>query len=182
MAHTDLSRLDASELTNPRRVAVLAVHTSPLAQPGVGDAGGMNVYVLQSALHLARRGVEVELFVGGIGDQFFVFHAQHSYYEELLEAGVRIYEYSPPTILHAKHMSIDDLVSVVGSSNMDIRSFNLDFEVSMMCSGPGFVRQMREVEDEYRTVSRELTLEEWKRRPLTKRWLDNVMRLTSAVQ
>ncbi|MEO8815561.1 MAG: D-inositol-3-phosphate glycosyltransferase [Mycobacterium sp.] len=44
------------------RVAVLAVHTSPLAQPGTGDAGGMNVYVLQSALHLARRGVEVEIF------------------------------------------------------------------------------------------------------------------------
>ena len=62
MAHTDLSWLDASELINPRRVAVLAVHTSPLAQPGVGDAGGLNVYVLHSALHLARRGVEVEIF------------------------------------------------------------------------------------------------------------------------
>ena len=62
MAHTDLSRLNAAELTNPRRLAMLAVHTSPLAQPGVGDAGGMNVYVLQSALHLARRGVEVEIF------------------------------------------------------------------------------------------------------------------------
>ncbi len=46
----------------PRRVAVLAVHTSPLAQPGTGDAGGLNVYVLQTALHLARRGVEVEIF------------------------------------------------------------------------------------------------------------------------
>ena len=46
----------------PRRVAVLSVHTSPLAQPGSGDAGGMNVYVLQTALHLARRGVEVEIF------------------------------------------------------------------------------------------------------------------------
>ena len=44
------------------RVAVLSVHTSPLAQPGTGDAGGMNVYVLQSALHMARRGVEVEIF------------------------------------------------------------------------------------------------------------------------
>jgi D-inositol-3-phosphate glycosyltransferase len=43
-------------------VAVLSVHTSPLAQPGTGDAGGMNVYVLQTALHLARRGVEVEIF------------------------------------------------------------------------------------------------------------------------
>jgi len=46
----------------PKRVAVLSVHTSPLAQPGTGDAGGMNVYVLQSALHMARRGVEVEIF------------------------------------------------------------------------------------------------------------------------
>ncbi|MBX5488178.1 D-inositol-3-phosphate glycosyltransferase [Mycolicibacterium hassiacum] len=46
----------------PRRVAVLSVHTSPLAQPGTGDAGGMNVYILQSALQMARRGVEVEIF------------------------------------------------------------------------------------------------------------------------
>ncbi|MCV7378600.1 D-inositol-3-phosphate glycosyltransferase [Mycobacterium alsense] len=52
----------ASRLNEPRRVAVLAVHTSPLAQPGTGDAGGMNVYVLQTALHLARRGIEVEIF------------------------------------------------------------------------------------------------------------------------
>jgi D-inositol-3-phosphate glycosyltransferase len=51
-----------SFLKEPRRVALLAVHTSPLAQPGTGDAGGMNVYVLQSALHLARRGIEVEIF------------------------------------------------------------------------------------------------------------------------
>jgi D-inositol-3-phosphate glycosyltransferase len=46
----------------PRRIAVLSVHTSPLAQPGTGDAGGMNVYVLQTALHLAARGVDVEIF------------------------------------------------------------------------------------------------------------------------
>ncbi|MEV6388487.1 D-inositol-3-phosphate glycosyltransferase [Nocardia xishanensis] len=46
----------------PNRIAVLSVHTSPLAQPGTGDAGGMNVYVLQTALQLARRGTEVEIF------------------------------------------------------------------------------------------------------------------------
>jgi D-inositol-3-phosphate glycosyltransferase len=46
----------------PHRVAVVSVHTSPLAQPGTGDAGGMNVYVLQSALNMASRGVEVEIF------------------------------------------------------------------------------------------------------------------------
>jgi D-inositol-3-phosphate glycosyltransferase len=53
---------DVFRPTHPRRVAVLAVHTSPLAQPGTGDAGGMNVYVLQTALHLARLGIEVEIF------------------------------------------------------------------------------------------------------------------------
>jgi len=45
----------------PRRIALLSVHTSPLAQPGTGDAGGMNVYVWQTATRLARRGVEVEI-------------------------------------------------------------------------------------------------------------------------
>ena len=88
-----------------------------------------------------------------------------------------------PFVLHAKHFSVDDHTAVIGSSNMDIRSFNLDFEISMMATGsPGFVSRMREVEDLYRSLSRELTLAEWKTRPLTKRWLDNVMRLTSAVQ
>ena len=46
----------------PRRVAVLSVHTSPLEQPGTGDAGGMNVYVVQTATRMARRGVAVEIF------------------------------------------------------------------------------------------------------------------------
>jgi D-inositol-3-phosphate glycosyltransferase len=53
---------DLHGLPVPRRIAVLSVHTSPLAQPGTGDAGGMNVYVLQTSLELARRGVEVEIF------------------------------------------------------------------------------------------------------------------------
>ena len=131
----------------------------------------------------AQRGVEVELFVSEQGEQFMVSHAQNSYYRFLLEAGVRIFLYPYPVVLHAKHFSIDDHTAVIGSSNMDIRSFNLDFEISMMCTDSrSFVAAMREVEDTYRSVSRELTLAEWKTRPLHKRWLDNVIRLTSAVQ
>ena len=130
----------------------------------------------------AQRGVAVELFVSEKGEQFAVSHAQASYYRFLLEAGVRIFMYPYPYVLHAKHFTVDDHTAVIGSSNMDIRSFNLDFEVSMMCTGPSFVAQMRQVEDMYRSLSRELTLEEWKKRPLSQRWFDNVMRLTSAVQ
>ena len=81
----------------------------------------------------AQRGIEVQLFVGEHGDQALVYHAQRSYYEALLEAGVQICLYPAPYILHSKHFSIDDDVAVIGSSNMDIRSFNLDFEVSVMC-------------------------------------------------
>jgi len=130
----------------------------------------------------SQRGVAVELFVSEKGEQFMVSHAQCSYYRFLLEAGVRIFQYPYPYVLHAKHFSVDDHTAVIGSSNMDIRSFNLDFEVSMMCTGPSFVTAMREVEDMYRSLSKELTLQEWNERPLSQRWLDNVMRLTSAVQ
>jgi cardiolipin synthase len=130
----------------------------------------------------AHRGVAVELFVGERGDQFFVFHAQHSYYAQLLEAGVRIYLYPAPAILHAKHLSVDEKVAVVGSSNMDIRSFQLNLEVMLMICGETFVDEMRTVEDEYRRISRELTPAEWARRSYLHGLVDNLTRLTSAVQ
>jgi cardiolipin synthase len=130
----------------------------------------------------AQSGLDVQLFVSEIGDQFFVYHAQRSYYEALLRAGVRIFLFESPTILHAKHFTIDDDVSVIGSSNMDMRSFSLDFEISVMVWGGTFLQRMRAVEADYRERSRELTLEEWLRRPVLSRALDNVARLTAAVQ
>ena len=109
----------------------------------------------------AQRGVDVELFVSEAGDQFMVYHAQRSYYQALLEAGVRIWLYPAPYVLHSKHFSVDDDVAVIGSSNMDLRSFALNYEVSLMLTGPGIVERMREVEDTYRALSRELTEDEW---------------------
>jgi cardiolipin synthase len=130
----------------------------------------------------AQSGIDVQLFVSEIGDQAVVYHAQRSYYEELLRAGVRIWLYRSPTILHAKHITIDDQVAVIGSSNMDMRSFSLDLEISVMVKGTKFVQSLRRVEDSYRTRSRELTLDEWLRRPVGSKVLDNVARLTAAVQ
>ena len=111
-----------------------------------------------------------------------VFHAQRSYYESLLRAGVQIWLYTPPTVLHAKHFTIDDDVAVIGSSNMDMRSFSLNFEISVMMHGRNIVQQLREVEQSYRNKSRELSLDEWMGRPLRSKVLDNTARLTSAVQ
>jgi cardiolipin synthase len=100
----------------------------------------------------------------------------------LLRAGVQIWMYKAPYILHAKHFTIDDDVAVMGSSNMDIRSFQLNMEVSMMVRGASFVTQMRAIEDGYRASSRELTLAEWERQPLRSTVLDNLARLTSGLQ
>ncbi|SBS71119.1 cardiolipin synthase [uncultured Microbacterium sp.] len=129
-----------------------------------------------------QRGVDVELFVSEEGDQAMVYHAQRSYYEALLRSGVRIWMYKRPYILHSKSMSIDDEVAVIGSSNMDMRSFGLNLEVTMLSRGAEFVSQLRAVEDQYRSLSRELTLDEWMEQPLRSRVLDNLARLTSALQ
>ncbi|TFD72778.1 MULTISPECIES: cardiolipin synthase [unclassified Cryobacterium] len=137
------------------------------------------MYAITTAV---QRGLHVELIVSEIGDQAVVYHAQRSYYEELLTAGVHIYMYKAPYILHAKHFTIDDEVAVVGSSNMDQRSFSLNMEVSLMVRGRSFVRNLRVMEDENRVNSRELTLEEWRKQPLRSTILDNLARLTSAVQ
>lgn len=128
------------------------------------------------------RGVQVELFVSEEGDQAVVYHAQRSYYEALLRAGVRIWMYRKPYILHTKSLTIDDEIAVIGSSNMDMRSFGLNLEVSMLVRGEEFVAEVRSVEDQYRALSRELTLEEWLQQPLRSTVLDNLARLTSALQ
>jgi cardiolipin synthase len=138
--------------------------------------------MLYAITNAAHRGLDVQLIASEIGDQTMVYHAQRSYYEALLRAGVRIWLYKSPTVLHAKHFTIDDQVSVIGSSNMDMRSFTLDLEISVMIRGHDFTNRMREVEDAYRAESRELTLDEWLVRPRGSRILDDVLRLTATVQ
>ena len=130
----------------------------------------------------AQSGLDVQLFVSEIGDQTLVFHAQRSYYEELLRAGVRIWLYRSPTVLHAKHFTIDDQVAVIGSSNMDMRSFSLNLEVSVMVRGASVIAKLREVEQSYRDNSTELTLEMWMNRPAHMRAFDDLARVTATVQ
>jgi cardiolipin synthase len=130
----------------------------------------------------AQRGVTVELFVSEVGDQFLVHHAQRSYYEALLKAGVRIFLYPKPMVLHAKHFTVDQDVAVIGSSNMDMRSFSLNLEVSVMMIDKDVVQEMHKVEEHYRDISRELQLHEWVNRPILARYVDNVARLTATLQ
>jgi cardiolipin synthase len=138
--------------------------------------------LLYAVTTAAQRGVAVELFVSAVADQFMVDHAQRSYYDALLTSGVRIYRYPAPAVLHSKHFTIDDDVAVIGSSNMDMRSFSLNYEVTVMMLGRDVVHGLRLVEDEYRRLSSELDLDTWRQRSAGSRYVDNVMRLTAALQ
>ncbi len=138
--------------------------------------------IMMAIVTAAGRGLAVELFVSEIGDQALVYHAQRSYYEKLLRAGVKIYMYRAPEVLHAKHFSVDSDVAVIGSSNMDVRSFSLNMEISMMVHSREFVEQLREIEDGYRANSKELKLEEWINRPAQQKFWDSAARLTSYLQ
>ena len=142
--------------------------------------------MLEAVTSACYRGVRVELLVSEQADQFAVGHAQSSYYQALLEAGVRIYLYKAPYVLHSKYVLADpdspDAVGVVGSSNMDMRSFGLNYEVSLMMTRGNIIAQLDDLTAEYLRNSTELTLDEWNNRSYARRYVDNIMRLTSALQ
>ncbi len=128
------------------------------------------------------RGVLVELFVSEKADQLMVHHAQRSFYGPLLTAGVQIHCLPAPAVLHSKILVVDSELAVIGSSNMDIRSFQLDYEISLLGTDPHLVADLGAAIDRYRSASVELTAEQWGKRGRGARYVDNVMRLTAALQ
>ncbi|HCG55227.1 MAG: cardiolipin synthase [Brevibacterium aurantiacum] len=138
--------------------------------------------LLAAVVTAAERGVDVELYVSEQADQFMVDFAQASYYRSLLEVGVRIFRYPKPQVLHTKCLIVDDEYAVMGSSNLDMRSFGLNYEISLLTTGGDLVHDIAEVVAEYQAESSELSLDEWEQRPYIRRYLESVMRLTSSLQ
>jgi cardiolipin synthase len=128
----------------------------------------------------ALRGVDTHLVVSEAADQFLVCQAQRSFYSELLSMRVQIHLYGPG-FLHAKHLSIDDDLVVIGSSNLDRRSFALNSEISVLFYGHDMASRLAAIEDRYFASSRLLTGEEWDARPAHARVLQNSARLMDAV-
>jgi cardiolipin synthase len=132
---------------------------------------------LISALRTAVvRGVEVHVIVSEIVDQPIVNLAQSSYYDELLRGGVRIHRYRE-YLLHAKSVRIDERLGIVGSSNVDIRSFQLNEEVSLLLLDGPSVASLREIQDGYIAGSDELTLGEWRARSPFRKFLEGGARM-----
>jgi cardiolipin synthase len=134
--------------------------------------------LLQAMQTAVLRGVEVHLVVSEKGDQPIVSLAQESYYEELLEAGVHIHLYRK-NFLHAKHLTIDDAVAVIGTSNLDIRSFALNAELMLMIYDSALVSLLATEQERYYANSRLLTLATWKQRSFGRKLAQNLARLLS---
>lgn len=123
-------------------------------------------------------GVKVQLLVPERGDQFIVGSAAKAYYDELLAMGVAIHLY-PDGILHSKTMTVDDDLAFVGTSNFDIRSFALNFEINLVLYGFVETEAIRSVQRDYLTCSRRLTSEEWGELPSYRRAVYGIMKLFS---
>lgn len=138
--------------------------------------------LLGALISAALRGVRVSILNSEAMDQWMVGHAQRSYYDQLIEAGVHIHLYKKPQLVHEKYLSIDDEVGIVGSSNLDIRSFQLNLECVAIIYDRGVARTLRKHHDELIQNSVKIQLHAWRNRSFWQSFLDSIARLSSDLQ
>ena len=124
---------------------------------------------LREALKNAvKRGVDVRLVLPSRSDSSLVLYASRSFYEELLGAGIRIYE-RQDALLHSKTAIIDGVWTTIGSTNLDWRSFVYNQEINAVILSPQFGAQAKGMFDRDLGASKEITLKEWEQRPVSER-------------
>ena len=128
----------------------------------------------------AMSGLSVKLLAPGISDSKIVNAASKSYYNKLLEAGVEVYLYQKGFI-HAKTMVTDSMLTIVGTANMDYRSFELNFEVNALIYDSTIAEQMRTVFFEDLKDAKQINKEAWLSRPWYQQLPEKVARLFSPV-
>jgi len=136
--------------------------------------------VLSAMSAAVARGVTVDLVVSGVVDQPLVNLAQSSFYDELLVAGVRIHLYRD-RLLHAKNVSFDRRLAIVGSSNVDLRSFQLNQEASLLFYDDESIDRVKAIQQGYLDNSDPLSLKRWRGRPRLRRLGENVARMVNSL-
>jgi cardiolipin synthase len=132
--------------------------------------------LLAALKEAVQRGVDVRLLLPDKTDSVLVFYASRSYYDEVLSAGVKIYE-RQDALLHAKTALIDGVWSTIGSTNLDWRSFVNNQEINAVILGQDFGGQMQTLFKEDLESSKLVTLEEWRKRSIGARIKERVARL-----
>ncbi len=127
----------------------------------------------KALLEAVERGVEVRIMIPATEatDSAIVQHASHHHYGTLLKGGVKLFDYHR-TLLHQKVVVVDDCVAVVGSTNFDDRSFELNDEVTLVIHDERIARELEETFERDLEHTTAVDLEKWKRRPLLHKLTD----------
>lgn len=134
--------------------------------------------ILDAIIISSLGGVKVKLLIPGYSDSNFVNFAAKSYYKELLNAGVEIYMYKKGFV-HAKTIVTDSTTAIVGTANMDQRSFDLNFEVNAIVYNKETASKLRDAFYKDLEDAEMIDLEDWKKRPMYIKMLEKVARLIS---
>jgi cardiolipin synthase len=142
-------------------------------------------YVPDEAMQIALcasayRGVETTIIFPARNDSFIVQAASRSYYADLLAAGVRIFEFEGG-LLHTKSLTLDGEITLIGSANMDRRSFDLNYENNILFCDSALTAEMRRSQEAYLAQSHEVTAEMVAQWPITRRLWNNAIAMLGPV-
>lgn len=165
-------------LENFHRLVVSAIHAARERIVLVTPYFVPNEPLMHALLTAPLRGVQVQVIVPEKSDHRVVLAASHAYYDELLAGGVEIYHYDLAN-LHAKTLTIDNDIALCGSGNMDIRSFELNFELTLIFYGTKLCQNLRRLQERLLEDAEKVDLEEWRERPLHHQIAQNTARLVS---
>jgi cardiolipin synthase len=136
--------------------------------------------ILRALRAAALRGVDVRIIVPERSNHPYAGLAARGLYEELLRAGVRIF-LRPAPFIHAKALIVDGAFALVGTANLDVRSLRLNYETNLAVYDEPFADELKRVVLEDQSLSHELDLMTWRRRPLRQRVLENLCGLMTPV-
>ncbi len=134
---------------------------------------------LEALQNAALSGVEVMIQIPGVPDKPYVYKATMSYVADVLEYGIKVYLY--PGFLHAKMMVVDELVSAVGTANIDMRSFSLNFEIDAFMYGKEITNRCSNIFHEDLKLCRLITKEEFSKRGIYSKIQESTFRLFSPI-
>lgn len=137
--------------------------------------------LLDALTTAAQRGVDVVIVNSESIDKVLAAHAQRSFYGELLDVGCEVYLYKKPAFLHTKLVLVDNRIAVYGSSNLDMRSFELNFELTVVAYDKDVAASMHRVVSKYLHNSTRVTKQIWSQRSTGPRVLEKLASLASSV-
>jgi cardiolipin synthase len=134
--------------------------------------------VSTALLTAAERGVKVKVIMPERNDSRLVHYTCRSYFDDMLAVGIQIFGFKGG-LLHTKSVVVDREVALFGSVNLDVRSFWLDFEVTLGVYDPDFAQRLLALQDKYIEDSMPVNLQTWQQRPAGERFIENLVRLAS---